>query len=172
MPDGVLSLLKSDIRIPVFARAATERDEAALFDLLMDLDRDNGFGHPINPDRVLDTIRRGTRHVDAFIGVVDAPDGRLAASVALMVTQYWYSDDCFLAEQWLYVRPEYRKGGEMNAELFRWADAMRGLMSREAGKEWEIISAFWTRSRLAAKLRLWRRYARQVGGVFIIGGGR
>jgi hypothetical protein len=171
MPDGEFHI--SDPARPAVpvVRLATEADEAAVFELLLALYDDNAFGaHPVNPDKVLAMIRRGTRKEGAFIGVIDGPDGRIAASAALDMTPYWYSDDWFLNEQWFFVRPECRSA-HLERALFRWAEQIRRLMEG-AGGRWEIVMGFWTPVRLAAKIRLWSRYARQVGAVFIMDGDR
>lgn len=171
MPDGEAfsSRLMTD---PAVVRHATEADEVALFDLLSEMYVENAIGaHPVSRDKVMAAIRKGTQRRGTFIGVIDGHDGRPAASMALELTDYWYSEDWFLHERWMFVRADSRKS-RYDEALFRWADGIRCGMGDRTGRPWEIVMAFWTPTRLAAKLRLWGRYARQVGGVFIMDGER
>jgi hypothetical protein len=171
MPDGEAFHLRTTDR-PATVRMATAADEEPLFDLLFEMYGENAIGgHPVSRDKVMAAIRKGTRQQGTFIGVIDGPDGRPAASMALELTDYWYSDDWFLHERWLFVRGDSRHS-RYDEALFRWADGIRRDMGQRTGQRWEIVMAFWTPARLAAKLRLWGRYARQVGGVFIMDGDR
>lgn len=161
------------IERPSNVRLAGPEDEDALYDLLLALDDDNGFDVPKSEERIKEAIRMGTRRQGALIGVVDGKrgeygeGGELAASVAMNLQQFWYSDDWFLGEGWLFVRPEYRSN-HLDSALFTFAKWCRQEMSKSGGKDMPLVLSMWARKRLPAKLRLWSRHARQVGGLFLV----
>jgi hypothetical protein len=152
---------------------ATERDESSLFDLLMALNADNGFGVPVSSERVLAAIQLGTRQRGGIIGVIDGPDGRIMGSISLVMAQFWYSDAWFLQEGWVFVRPEARASHHYR-DLFLFANWARLQMGTEptTGRPWLVQTSVWSLNRLPAKLRLWARFGRQVGGIFLIGQGK
>jgi hypothetical protein len=154
---------------PDNVRMAVEADEDALYDLLLALEADNGFGVPHDKDVVMAEIRKGTRRQGSMIGVIDGAD-EIAASVCLTLSKFWYAERWFLAELWLFVRPEYRFN-KFERDLFQFAKWCREEMAR-GGMDMHLVTSLWTRYRLPAKLRLWSRYAKQVGGLFVVEGGQ
>ena len=167
MPDGA-TLPTVEISCPSSVRVATEKDESALFDLLMALNADNGFGLPVSAEKVMAAIRQGTRRQGALIGIIEA-DGKIIASIALRMEQFWFSDTNLWREGWLFVRPDYRKGAHCYRDLFLFAEWARAKMERDTGQPWYVITSVWSGKRLPEKTRLWSRFAKQVGAIFLMG---
>jgi hypothetical protein len=151
-------------------------DEDALFDLMMALDADNSFGIPYDADRVRAAIKRGTEHQGSIIGVIDGRGGtygedsdnpKLVASICVTLAQFWYSNQWYLAEQWVFVRPDYRHNRFEN-DLFQFAKWCKNEMSRQNGDDTLLVTSVSSPNRLPAKLRLWSRHAQQIGGIFVI----
>lgn len=172
---SIASEAAEDIQIerPQNVRLAGPADEAALYDLLMALDADNSFGIPYDPDRVRAAIRRGTRRQGSIIGIIDGKRGEygeageLAASISLILTQFWYASTWYLAEQWLFVRPEYRHN-RLERDLFNFARWCRAEMNRENDQKMFVVTSVSSPARLPAKLRLWAQHGKQIGGIFVL----
>lgn len=107
---------------PETVRLATQKDEAALFDLLVELHRHNGagWGFAYRPALVREVIECATRpdpqtrtnpanQRRGIIGVIEGPEGKLIGTVGIFLdAPFWYSDILVPMEIWLYVRPEVR----------------------------------------------------------------
>lgn len=157
---------------PPLIRLAKPHDEAALYDLLIRLNEDNGFGVSINRDKVLAQIRLGTEERGGIIGVVDGPDGKLIATVGLFFQSYWQSDEMFLQELWLFVDVDHRKGGELDRALFRFAKEWRERLTQACGFDVTLVTSVSSPKRLAAKERLWKQRlgpdAQRVGAIYTL----
>lgn len=153
-------------------RIAGPKDEDALFDLLMDLRRDNNsFGFQVDDDRVREHIRLGTQSIGGAHGVIDAPDqfGVLAGSIGMIFDRWWFSNEWGLAQIWLFVRPEYRKGTGYADALVEWAKEIRSALARRTGHRIRLANSVISEERLEIKLRFWRRHSGQlIGGIFEI----
>ncbi len=168
MPDSV-DLHSPLLTRPEAVRIATQRDEAALYDLLMALNADNGFGIPISPEKIRAQMEKGTRQQGGIVGVIDGPDGQLVASIGLFMQQFWYAERYYLGEMWLFVRPEFRRGTRHADDLFRFAEWCRREMESGSDQPWIVMTSVSSPRRLDAKLRFWARHAEQVGGIFVMG---
>jgi hypothetical protein len=172
---------------PPPCRVATFADENALYDLLVDLHRNNehGWGFPYRPEIVLSCIEAGTRPEPAarrnpsnqrrgIIGVIDGTDGRLIASVGLFIDPVvWFSDATGLTELWLYVRPWARHAARHYRSLFAfslWAhDFMRSQL-RDYPLDFPLSTGFLHLGhRLGPMERLWARFsgAKKAGVLFV-----
>lgn len=153
-------------------RLAGPADESALFDLLMSLrDDNNSFGFDIDGDRVSEAIMAGTRGKGGFHGVIDAPDapGKIAGSIGIIWDRQWFSREWGLAQIWLYVRPEYRKGTRYADALVEWAKTIRDQLEQRAGQRVRMANVVISQERLEAKLRFWRRNSGEmIGAIFEI----
>lgn len=160
---------------PDNVRMAVRTDEDPLYDLLLALEDDNSFGIPYDEKRVRAAIERGTRQQGSIIGVIDGRRGEvgeehppeLAASICLTLNQFWYSEIWMLQEIWVFVRPEYRHN-HFERDLFQFARWCKEEMSRQNGENTLLVSSVSSPTRLPAKLRLWSRYGKQIGGIFAI----
>lgn len=159
---------------PTNVRHATQADEANLFDLLMDLYRDNGFGVPPRAADLRAAIRACTREAKTtgtFIGVIDGPDGTLDGSVCVFPASWWFNRDAwYLSELWLFVKPTARAGMALYDDLFRYMLACQKATEGLDGGKWPLVTSVTSMKRLPAKMRLWSRYARLVGGIYLVDG--
>ncbi len=153
-------------------RVALQPDENPLFDLLMSLARDNNtFDFRVSDARVKETIMMGTHQKGGIHGVIDAPDrpGVLAASLGMVWDRLWFSDEWGLAQIWLYVRPEYRKGTGYADELVNWSKEIRRDLETRAGHRVRMANSVISETRLDAKLRFWRKHSGEmIGAMFEI----
>lgn len=154
--------------LPANVRLATEADEGALFDCLMALNEDNGYGLPVSEQRVMEQMRLGTRRQGGIIGIVTSESGRIEGTVGIFISQPWYTDTYILEERWLFVRPDSRNG-HIHTDLFNFVKWARATMEENTKTPWIAAISVTSMKRLPAKMRLWSRHARHVGAIFFIG---
>lgn len=154
----------------VAVRIALPPDERSLFDLMMSLAEDNNsFGFKISDDRVMEHIMMGTRQKGGIHGVIEGKPGEFAASLGMVWDRFWFSDEWGLAQIWLYVRPEYRKGTGYADALVDWAKWIRDDLERRAGHRVRMANSVISETRLDAKLRFWRKHSgSMIGAIFEI----
>jgi hypothetical protein len=173
-------------------RLADWRDEAEIFSVLMELRATGSVAQllPYSPRKVTAWIEVGCRPDPAtrsnqndkrqgMIGVVGEPGGRIIASTGLFFEEVWWSDVPILNQEWFYVRQEARRGARLYHDLFLWTIAIRddlaARMKAAAGTGNEPLQPLLLQTthasgdRVGAKDRLWSRYARRIGSVFIVG---
>jgi hypothetical protein len=156
------------IERPANVRIAGEADEDALYDLLLGLERDNSLGFAHDEDEVRAHIRLGTQKNGGMHGVIDAPNGVIAASVGLVMNKFWYSKQFYWHELWLFVRLEYRKGTGYSDDLMAWVQYIKALFALESGHEVPFFTSVTSRKRFEAKRRWWARRGEQIGAIFLI----
>ena len=154
---------------PRTVRIATATDERALFDLLMGLAEDNPdpASLPIAKPKIEKFVRAACTGNGGIAGVIDGPSG-LVASVGVFLNQPWYTEAWTLSTHWLYVDPAYRASGRLSAALFKFALQHRRDLSRLSGMALGLDISFVSKKRVAARTRLWRRYAPQHGAMFYV----
>lgn len=157
---------------PALVRVATGKDEAAIYDALAALHADGDMDlAALTPEKVRLRIAAGAslgESTGGIIGVLDGAKGIVAATVGIFPVQLWYSDDVYLHQDWLFVRPVYRGLGYEKA-LFEFAENFRREISDGMGREIKLMSIVNGTDRLPAKMRLWSRLGRQIGAVFDMG---
>lgn len=154
---------------PKVGRLATPADEDATYRLLLGLERDNGIGYPHDEAKVRQAIRQGTERRGGYVVVIDDPDrpGEVVGSVGITWGEFWYGGT-YLAEQWLFVDPEHRRGTGYADALMDWAKWFRDALQEAAGRDIPCFTSVTSRKRFAAKQRWWRRRGEQVGAIFLL----
>lgn len=160
---------------PVGVRMARREDEDELFHFLQVAHQDNAFFQFV-PEKVIQHIRAGTRGKGGMIAVIG--DGRIEASIGLVMASYWYTDDVHIEDLWNYVHPEFRVTGAGGSEPGKLGHARRLLqvgmwfsdkLSTEMGKRVPFFAGVMTRKRLEGKIRLYRREMPMIGAAFAYG---
>lgn len=146
-------------------RLALPGDEDDLFSLLLLLHAENGmFG--LNEDKVRVGIRYATRREGGIIFCIDE-DKRVVASLGMLVTCDWYSDDPYLLERWNYVHPQYRQRDYARRllEQGKWAHAW----FKQGGINMPLQVGINSFERTEAKIRLYARHMVCIGASFMYG---
>jgi len=155
-------------------RLATQADEEPLYGLLLELERDNNsFGIVLSEERIREHIQLGTKREGGLIGVIDAPDPTdpipLAGSIGVLTfDRFWCASNFHWSILWLFVRSDYRKGHRHADELVEWARDKRARFETSVREPVAFIDSPFSRVRLETKLRWWRRWGEQIGGIFLI----
>lgn len=147
----------------VHVRTATPDDEDAIMEICRLLNTENGVFR-MNEDLVRETVRASLYLYNGIIGVI-GPKERIEGLVLLRVSQYWYSDDNFLEEKFVYVHPDYRaaKGGRARklVEFAKKASEKLGM---------PLMIGILSNSRTDAKTRLYERQFGAPAGAFFLYG--
>lgn len=147
----------------VHVRTATPDDEEAIMEVCRLLNIENGVFR-MNEDLVRETVRASLYLYNGIIGVI-GPKERIEGLVLLRVSQYWYSDDNFLEEKFVYVHPDYRaaKGGRARklVEFAKKASEKLGM---------PLMIGILSNSRTDAKTRLYERQFGAPAGAFFLYG--
>lgn len=142
-------------------RAAGPKDAPALLELVLEGLEESAFA-TINPLKV---FRHVVLTLETGIAYVAEVDGDLVGSVGIMPVAegLWYSDDVFLMDSWMYVRPEFRAYGIFPALV----DKMQQFRERAGGPP--LAVGVLSKKDAALKSRLYRRHFTPVGEVFAVG---
>lgn len=150
---------------PEGVRVATIDDEASLFWHAMSMEADNSLHIPVNEGAVFETVHACCTGDYSIAGIIDGHDAPVA-SIGIRGVYPWFSKTVILSQIWLFVSPEARAGARLADMLFRFAEWHRQDMSKRLGYDMVLENTVMSFKRLDAKLRLWRRYGTQMGGVF------
>lgn len=156
---GALSMPKS--QKPDNVRVARAGDEDKLFDFVRE-GHEESATFPLSETKVhnfIDAAISGSHPI--IIGIIDAPDSdRIAASIAMVYSQWWYTDAWHLDELWCNVHKDYRKSsfGRDLIDFGKW-------VSDSADKA--LHMGIITTHRMEAKIAMYRRKLPQMGAIFI-----
>lgn len=149
-------------RHPV-VRLAVPEDEAHILAMCERLHAENGL-FSLKMEKVRDLIRRYYERKGTTVGVI-GPLGAPEGVICLMFSDLYYTDDWHITEVWNFVDEPFRQS--RNAEALiefgkRCADQI-GL---------PLIIGVITRSRTAAKVRLYRKVLGPPAGAFFVYNGK
>jgi hypothetical protein len=149
---------------------ATKADEDQIFALLTMLHAENGwFG--LNPAKVRDGIQWATKRKGGIIFVIRR-DIRIVATLGMLITTDWYSDDEYLLERWNFVHPDYRKSdcARKLIEQAKWTSDWftRGAL-RDGRPPMPVQIGINSLHRTEGKVRLYARHMPCVGAFFMYG---
>lgn len=150
---------------PSTVRMARPTDEDALLELAIINNKENGL-YPLNNDKMMTMIRRATRPVPgvspSIIGVIES-EKNLIATIGIMLSQFWYTDNWHLEEIWNYVHPEHRRSEHAKnlISFSKWVSEGLGL---------PILIGIISSIRTEAKVRLYSRQLPSVGALFLYHG--
>lgn len=148
-------------------RVATPADREAIYwQLMNDLQADNGLGWQPSPAKVFAHVESCCGGERGIAGVIDGPDGGIIASIGVELTTPWYSDDWFLIQVWQFVLPEHRGGTSHAEDLFSFAETHRQYIGAQSGRDIVLETTVMSRKRLAAKSRLWRKHGKWIGSMY------
>lgn len=143
---------------PDCVRLAGPQDEQRIFELLQKLHGENAM-FQMSPARVMERIKLATECKGGLIGLLEI-DGKLAGSVGLFMSQFWYTEIWHLEELWNFVHPDYRKNpqGKHLLEFMKWANENLGIM---------LSTGIMSTIRLEGKMKLYMRKFFLLGAFFM-----
>lgn len=154
---------------PDNVRIATRRDEAKIFKLLTEgptsLAKENAL-YSVAPAKVMAMIKNATEGKGGIIGIIEH-EGRIAGSVGVFLSQYWYTEDWNVEELWNFVHPDFRpvKSGAKQqgiaaalVDFAKWANETLNV---------PLHMGIMSRIRMGGKIRLYQRKLMLIGAFFI-----
>ena len=139
-------------------RIAGPGDENKIFEAGLLMHAETAL-YSLSEQKIREGIRLGTQRKGGIIGIIDAPDGSIAAMIGLIITSAWYTTDIHLEDFWTFVRRDYRRSGAANMLVH-----FSIKMSDELGIPLQL--GVTSIDRLEAKTRLMRRKMKQIGALF------
>lgn len=147
-------------------RYATEADEDQIYDMLVLLHAENGL-FSLNPDKVRAGIQWATQRHGGLIFVIEER-GRIVASLGMVMTADWYSDDEYWLERWNFVHPAHRKGTDHARKLLEQSKWVSDWFTRK-GYTMPVMVGIISNIRTEGKVRLYARHMVCQGGFFMYG---
>lgn len=145
-------------------RFAEPADEERLFDFLMFLYEENAL-FPIAEHKVRDMIRHATDKRGGVIGIIDGADGRIEASIGMVIEEWWYTESPSLNEKWNFVREDCRRT-EHAVTMIEFAKTCSERLSK-GQMQIPLFIGIVSTERTEAKVRMYRRRLQHVGGFFM-----
>lgn len=139
-------------------RKADRSDEPELMEMLREVNVESGL-FPLSEGKAQSYLDRAFNRQGAVIGVIGT--SHLEASICVLVTSFWYSDEWHLEELWNYVRPQHRKSNNAKDMI-----AFGQRCSDEIGIP--LIIGVLSNMRTEAKVRLYRRKLGEPSGAFFV----
>lgn len=144
---------------PLSVRPARMGDEDNIFNLLCLAYKENA-PFAMSDKKVRAIIEHATHGKEVIVGVIDAPDGTIAASVGGLFTQWWYTDDFHIDELWNFVHSDHRRSAHAK-ELISFMKWVAENMNMA------LHMGVLTTTRVEAKVRLYGRQMQQTGAFFM-----
>lgn len=152
---------------PINVRIAEESDAPNLFWLLMNEQyTDWPMGLPPTPKAVSEVVIAACARNNSCAGIIDGPNGTILGTIGIRAEIPWWTETTILGQTWLYVSPQARQEDKLVEDIFAFAEWHRQDMSARIGYDIVLENSVLSYSRLAAKIRLWGRYGKQVGATF------
>ena len=152
---------------PANVRIAVEKDERAVFDLLIkDLEENATKIAPINRDRVAAHLMTATRRKGGVCGVIDGPDGKPVAVTLMAPHQWWWSSAFYFQEVVLYVDPDHRKS-KYATDLLNFERWWTDNFTQQFGYRTWLMCGVTALKRGREKAVLYRRRFAQVAWGFL-----
>jgi hypothetical protein len=139
-------------------RFATPDDEPEVMRLLELLYEENKLAR-VNWDKVTGALQKGTQQQGGIVGVIDGHQ-RIEATVGLVMTSWWFTDEFHLEELWTFVHPDHRNSTHAKQlyEFGKWCGDQLHL---------PVLFGVLTVKKMQAKVRLAQRQMHQVGALFL-----
>jgi hypothetical protein len=156
---------------PADVRVANIEDEVSLVELLkIDIQENAAHIAPISDRRLWTFVQNATRDLmnlgaaRPMIGVIGSP-GQIEGAVFLSPAQWFWSEDWFLEERLIAVRPEFR-GSRHGADLIRFARWCVDTIKADSGYRTYLLSSVVATRNALAKQALFGRMLNRIGSLY------
>ncbi len=146
-------------------RLATVQEEPELLHLIQIMHAESGW-RPLDIERARELLAMAFERRGAIIAVIGSP-GRIRAMLGLQIACAWYTKVHHIEELFCWVHPEHRQSDYARI-LATYAKQCSDDISREAGFKVPLLIGVLTHNRMAAKVRLYRRWFGLPVGAFFI----
>lgn len=144
---------------------ATKEDEDQLMALCRILHGENALA-AMDDDLVRAMLYRAFDRQGGTIGVIRGPE-RIEAAIYMLLTSFWYTKETHLEELLSVVHPDHRHGRHAEA-LITFAVKCSTDLSGYAGFPIPLVIGIMTNTRMAGKVRLYRRLLGYPAGAMFV----
>lgn len=148
---------------------ANREDESQLMELCRLLHGENGLAS-MDDGNVRSMLNRAFDRQGGTIGVIRGPE-RIEAAIYMLMTTFWYTRETHLEELFNVVHPEHRHGHHAEA-LIKFALKCSADLSNYAGFHIPLVIGIMTNTRMAGKVRLYRRLLGYPAGAMFVANAR
>lgn len=136
-------------------RLAHSSDEAEVLAHIRIMHAESGW-RELDIDRCRIFLARAFDRKGGILGVIGAP-GHIRAMIYVLITNAWYTSEHHLEELFCWVHPDHRNS-DYSKLLIEFAKDCSDRISVEMGSKCPLIMGILTGKRMAAKVRLYRRF--------------
>src|SRR5262245_6324452 len=122
----------------------------------------------LNPTKLVQGIKYATEQQGGQIFVIDEGT-KIVASLGVIWTTDWYSDDVYVLERWNFVHPAYRRGGDYARKLLEQGKWISEWFKQIHGSRIPFQCGINSLDRTEAKIRLYARHMPCIGAYFMYG---
>lgn len=160
--------MSDDIKV----RIATPEDLDQVMELGIAANDEVGIAKA-NPQKLLYEVWPLLHRQGGLIGVIGKPHGVLEGGIALRVQPLFYSDENFLEERLVYVRPEFRAGGNSDGSNKSRSRSLLEFAKKAADElEMPLIVGISTSIGFKGKAAMYKRFFGPQAGAFFLYGRR
>ena len=146
-------------------RLATAADEAEVITMVRLMHGESGL-FSLDIDRVRETLSRAWERKGGSLWVIGQP-GNIRAMLYITIDMAWYTRDTHLGEVFCWVHPQHRNSDYAKL-LIQHAKECSDKTSARAGFKVPLMMGVLTGNRMAAKVRLYRRFFGLPVGAFFL----
>lgn len=139
-------------------RLVVREDVPALLDMCKELHGENGL-FPLDETKLRQSIDRYFNKEGAIIGAIGEV-GAPVATIYLNISQFFYTNDWVLMEEWAFVHPDHRRTNYARS-LIAYAKALSDKMKLP------LMTGILSNKRTEAKIRLYEQQLEKAGAYFI-----
>lgn len=150
-------------------RLAQPSDEPELLHLFRLMHAEGGMRR-LDIERVREIFARAFDRKGGILAVIGAP-GHIRAMMYLLITQHFYTSDSHIEELWNWVHPDHRQS-DYSKLMIEYAkkcsDEISAGSVAAGGDKVPLIMGVLTNKRMAAKVRLYRRFFGMPYGAYFL----
>jgi len=146
-------------------RIAQPSDEPEVIRLVQMMHAESGW-LPLDVDCVRETLALAFEKKGGILAVIGAP-GHIRAMIYIRISHWWFTHNCHLEELFCWVHPDHRKSDYARL-LSEYAKSCSDELSRDMGHKVPLTMGVLTNRRMAAKVRLYRRFFGIPAGAFFL----
>lgn len=146
-------------------RLAQPSDEPEIIRLVRLMHAESGW-MPLDVDSVRETLARAFDRNGGILAVIGAP-GHIRAMIYVMISRWWFTNHNHLEELFCWVHPDHRKSDYARL-LSEYAKACSDEISNDVGYKVPLMMGVLTNRKMAAKVRLYRRFFGIPAGAFFL----
>lgn len=146
-------------------RLALPSDEPELMHLIRLMHAESGW-RALDPECCRDMLARAFDRKGGIVAVIGAP-GHIRAMLGMQIARAWYTRESHIEELFCWVHPDHRNSDYAKL-LIEHAKKCSDDISREMGAKCPLIMGVLTHKRMAAKVRLYRRFFGIPCGAFFV----